>query len=63
MKDSERNISQCILPLRDFDWENKLSLIGINDQVALFNETIVSIMSNFIPNEAMTFDDPYSSMA
>ena len=27
--------------IRDFDWENKLSLIGINDQVALFNETIV----------------------
>ena len=42
---------------RDFDWENKLSIIGFNDQVALFNETIVSIMSNFIPNETIIFDD------
>ena len=42
--------------IRDFDWENKLSIIGFNDQVALFNETIVSIMSNFIPNETMIFD-------
>ena len=39
--------------ITDFDWENKLSLIGINYQVALFNETIVNIMSNFIPNETM----------
>ena len=43
--------------IKDFDWKNKLSLIDINDQVVLFNETIVNIMSNFIPNEAMTFDD------
>ena len=43
--------------IRNFYWENKFSLIGINDQVALFNETIVIIMSNFIPNETMTFDD------
>ena len=43
--------------IKDFDWENKLSLIDINDQVVLFNETIVNIMSNFIPNETMTFDD------
>ena len=35
----------------DFDWENKLSLIGINDQVVLFTETIVNIMSNFINND------------
>ena len=37
--------------IKDFDWENKLSLIDINDQVVLFNETIANIMSNFIPNE------------
>ena len=32
-------------------------LIDINDQVVLFNETIVNIMNNFIPNETMIFDD------
>ena len=36
--------------MRDFEWENKLSVVGINDQVALFNESIANIMSNFIPN-------------
>ena len=43
--------------IRDFDWENKLSLTDINDQVVLYNETIVNIMSNFIPYETMTFDN------
>ena len=36
---------------RDFDWRNELSFIGINDQGELFNETILNIKSNFIPNE------------
>ena len=49
-----RSIERAI---KDFDWENKLSLIDINDQVVLFNETIVNIISNFIPNETMTLDD------
>ena len=41
---------------KDFDCE-KLSLIGINDQVVtLLNETIVNIMRDFIPNETMIFD-------
>ena len=35
----------------------KLSRIDINDQVVLFNETIENVMSNFIPNETMTFYD------
>ena len=43
--------------IKDFDWENKSFLIDINDQVVLFNETIVNIMSNLIPNESMAFDD------
>ena len=43
--------------MRDFDWENKLSLVGIINKVALLNETVATIMSNFIPNETMIFDD------
>ena len=42
---------------RDFDRENKPSLVGINDLVALFHETVVNIMSNFIRNKTMIFDD------
>ena len=56
-KYEKANASLIKRAIRDFDWENKLSIIGFNDQVALFNETIVSIMSNFIPNETMIFDD------
>ena len=41
----------------DFDRENKLSFIKINNQVALFDETVVYIMSNLIPNEIIVFDD------
>ena len=42
--------------IKDFDCE-KLSLIGINDQVVtLLYETIVNIMRDFIPNETMIFD-------
>ena len=41
---------------RDFDWENKLHFIGINDQGALFNETIMNIVSHSSPNETIFFD-------
>ena len=32
-------------------------MIKWHSQVALFNETILKIMSNFIPNETMIFED------
>ena len=40
-----------------FDWDKKLSEKCVNDQVLLFNETLLNIMSNFIPNKLMIFDD------
>ena len=40
-----------------FDWDKKLSERCVNDQVLLFNETLLNIMSNFIPNKLMIFDD------
>ena len=42
---------------KDFDLDNQFFLIDIDDQVVLFNQTIANIVSNFIPNETMTFDD------
>ena len=45
--------------IRCFYLENKIVLIGINDEVALFSETILNIMSNFIPNETIIFDDSH----
>ena len=43
--------------ITDYIWENKLSFIGINNKVVLFNENTVNILSNFIPNETMIFDN------
>ena len=40
-----------------FDWDKKLLEKCANDQVLLFNETLLNIMSNFIPNKLMIFDD------
>ena len=40
-----------------FDWDKKLSKKCVNDQVLLFNETLLNIMSNFIPNKFIIFDD------
>ena len=40
-----------------FDWESAVNYIDANDQVSVFNSTILSIVSNFIPNETITCDD------
>ena len=40
-----------------FDWEFLLNNLDANEQVSVFNETIVNIMFNFVPNELITYDD------
>ena len=40
-----------------FDWESALNYIDANDQVFVFNSTILNTVSNFIHNEAMICDD------
>ena len=40
-----------------FDWESSLNNLDVNEQVSVFNELIMSIMSNFILNELVTCDD------
>ena len=40
-----------------FDWESSLNNLDVNEQVSVFNETIMNIMSNFVPNELITCDD------
>ena len=44
-----------------FDWESLLNNLDVNEQVSVFNETIMNIMSNFVPNELVTCDnrDPH----
>ena len=40
-----------------FDWESSLNNLDVNEQVSVFNETIMNIMSNFVPIELVTCDD------
>ena len=40
-----------------FVWESSLNNLDVNEQVSVFNETIMNIMSNFVPNELITCDD------
>ena len=42
---------------REIDWESALNYIDANDQVSVFDSTILNIVSNFIPNEFITCDD------
>ena len=40
-----------------FDWEKSLSNLDVNKQVSVFNETIMNIFENFIPQETITCND------
>ena len=46
----QRSISQ-------FNWERAFSNKGVNKQISIFNETILNIMTNFIPHETKIFND------
>ena len=48
------HIKKAIHPV---DWESSLNNLKVNEQVSVFNETIVNILSNFVPNELITCDD------
>ena len=43
--------------INGFPWERSLTNLVINDKVCLFNKTIKSKLSNFIPHETISFDD------
>ena len=40
-----------------FYWEFWLNNLDLIEKVSVFNETIMNIMSNFVPNELITSDD------
>ena len=44
-----------------FYWKSLLNNLNVNVKVSAFNETIMNIMSNFVPNELITCDDRYPS--
>ena len=44
-------------PINHFDLESSLNNLDVNNQVSVFNEIIMNITSNFVPNELITCDD------
>ena len=40
-----------------FDWKSALNYLDANNQVSVFNSTIMNIVTNFIPYETITCDD------
>ena len=51
------NIDAINLAIKSFDCENAFNGKGINSQLKLFNETLLNIFSNFIPNKIQSFRD------
>ena len=50
--------SECIQrAIANYDCEKAFYNIDVNKKVLLFNETVLNIIRNFIPHEAVTFDD------
>ena len=43
--------------ISDFNWERAFAEKDVNHQVLIFNNVVLNIMRNYIPNETLTFDD------
>ena len=54
---SQANSDHIKKAINLFDWEFLLNNLDVNEQVSVFNETIVNIMFNFVPSELITCDD------
>ena len=50
--------SECIKrTIANYGWEKAFYNIDVNKKVLLFNETVLNIIHNFIPQEVVTSDD------
>ena len=43
--------------LNDFNWERVFSNTNVNENVCIFNKTVLNVLSNFIPCETILCDD------
>ena len=50
------NTTQIKNALASFNWEQALSNSSINKEISVLNETIINVMSNYIPNKINVFD-------
>ena len=51
------NVDQIRQAISEFPWDNRFANINENEQVQLFTQTIINIISNYIPHETITSDD------
>ena len=51
------NTDAIISSINQVDWEFLFSNKNVHQQVYIFNKTLMSIFSNFIPNKYVTFND------
>ena len=53
----DANIDLIQGSISQFNWERAFSNKGVNKQILIFNETILNIMTNFIPHATKIFND------
>ena len=53
----QANIELIRWAIDNFDWNRALDNVSPNSQVSIFNDTILNIITNFIPHETIICDD------
>ena len=53
----EADVNAITTAINQVDWKFMFSYKNVQQQLNIFNKTIINIFSNFIPNKLVTFDD------
>ena len=53
----EANTDLIRRAISNFNWEKAFYNTNVNKKVSIFNETILNVLSNYIPHETLTCDD------
>ena len=53
----EANTDLIRRAISNFNWEKAFYNTTVNKKVSIFNETILNVLSNYIPHETLTCDD------
>ena len=51
------DVNAITTAINKVDWNFLFSCKNVNQQVKIFNKTIINIFSNFVPNKLVTFND------
>ena len=56
----EADVNAVTTAINQVDWKFMFSYKNVQQQLNIFNKTIINIFSNFIPNKLVTFNDKNS---